>query len=119
MRAAASVDLEQPDWVLTSGPYAFSRHPMYRAWDLLHVGFGILLGTGWVCVTWPVAAAVMNREIEREERSLVAKFGHTYEEYRLSVPLRLAALPHPILPKVIFASRTPFLVRGWKSIAWL
>jgi protein-S-isoprenylcysteine O-methyltransferase Ste14 len=38
VRAAARVDLERPDQLVDSGPYAFSRNPMYLAWTVGYVG---------------------------------------------------------------------------------
>ena len=42
VRAAAGVDLERPNQLVDSGPYAHSRNPMYLAWTLGYVGIARL-----------------------------------------------------------------------------
>ena len=49
-RAAADVDMERPNQLIRSGPYAFSRNPMYVAWTLGYAGIALVVGTAWPLV---------------------------------------------------------------------
>src|SRR6266545_4584779 len=40
--AAGPVDLERPGTVVASGPYAWTRNPMYLGWSLLYVGVALI-----------------------------------------------------------------------------
>jgi protein-S-isoprenylcysteine O-methyltransferase Ste14 len=93
--AAGQVDLERPGRLLTAGPYAVSRNPMYVAWALLHLGVGVGLRSAWMLLTLPAAAGRVHWEITREERSLEAAFGAEFGAYRAAVPryLRFPAVP--------------------------
>lgn len=42
--AAETTDLKDPGRLVTGGPYAVSRNPMYVGWSLLYVGCALLLG---------------------------------------------------------------------------
>ncbi len=76
--AARSVNLGRPNRLVTAGPYALSRNPMYISWTLLHVGAGLAGGSAWTLATLPGAAASVHRGILREERELAARFGAEY-----------------------------------------
>ena len=89
--AAHRVDLERPDQLVTDGPYAFTRNPMYLAWALLHIGVYVARGSGWVVATFPPAAAWIHREVLREERALDERFGVEFRTYRAVVPRYLSA----------------------------
>ena len=84
--AAEQVDLSQPERLVTSGPYAISRNPMYLGWALLHLGIGVVAGSAWVVATLPPAAGWVHGQVMSEERALAARFGDEFERYRAAVP---------------------------------
>jgi protein-S-isoprenylcysteine O-methyltransferase Ste14 len=92
---AGQVDLDRPDELVTSGPYAVSRNPMYLGWALLHLGAGIASRSGWILVAFPLGAERVHRQILREERELGARFPAEYGPYCAEVPryLRSGHLP--------------------------
>jgi protein-S-isoprenylcysteine O-methyltransferase Ste14 len=85
VRAAGRVDLERPNQLVDSGPYALSRNPMYFAWTLGYVGVALVTGTAWPLLLLPVVLAVTQVVVLREERSLERRFGDAYRSYRTSV----------------------------------
>ncbi|TCC12429.1 isoprenylcysteine carboxylmethyltransferase family protein [Kribbella soli] len=81
LRAARTTDLSSPDRLVTSGPYALSRNPMYVGWALMQLGIGLITGSGWVLATLPAVGAGLHRDVVREERRLQESFGDEYERY--------------------------------------
>ena len=84
--------LEQPRSLVTTGPYALSRHPMYVGWWLIHLGVGVLRGSAWVAATLPVAilaehVGVLGERVGvlAEERALDRRFGAEWTRYRARV----------------------------------
>jgi len=86
MHAAGQVDLDRPDELVTSGPYAVSRNPMYLGWALLHLGAGVAACSSWILVAFPVGAEWVHRQILREERQLGERFPAEYGRYCGEVP---------------------------------
>ena len=84
--AAMQVDLAHPARLVTGGPYAVSRNPMYVGWAVLQLGAGLVRGSGWMIVAVPVAAAMVHRGVRREERTLDDAFGDEFRRYRATVP---------------------------------
>ena len=84
--ATLRVHLERPELLVTGGPYAVSRNPMYVGWALLHLGVGVGRGSGWIIAVFPAAAAQVHREVRREEGMLAAAFGADFRRYRATVP---------------------------------
>jgi protein-S-isoprenylcysteine O-methyltransferase Ste14 len=85
VRAAAGVDLERPDQLVDSGPYAHSRNPMYVAWTLGYLGVALVAGAAWPLLLLPVVLVVTQIAVLREERSLERRFGDAYRSYKASV----------------------------------
>jgi protein-S-isoprenylcysteine O-methyltransferase Ste14 len=85
VRAAAGVDLERPSQLVQSGPYVYSRNPMYLAWTLGYVGAALVAGTAWPLLLLPVVLVVTQFVIMREESSLERCFGAAYRNYKASV----------------------------------
>lgn len=82
---AAEEDLEQPDRLVTSGPYAHSRNPMYVGWTIAYVGVAGLTNSAWPLLLLPGVAAAVHREVRREEDRLTARFGADFEAYRVRI----------------------------------
>jgi protein-S-isoprenylcysteine O-methyltransferase Ste14 len=86
VRAAGTVDLERPDRLVISGPYAHSRNPMYVAWALVGLATAAATRSGWVLATLPLATAWTHLDVLREERRLATAFGDGFAAYRATVP---------------------------------
>ncbi len=72
--------------LITSGPFRFSRNPIYVAFLLMHLGVGVWTAKLWVVAALLPAAAVFRYGvIGPEERYLERKFGETYLAYKQSV----------------------------------
>jgi len=72
--------------VVSSGPYRFSRNPIYLAFSLLQLGVALWFNSLWVVLTLAGSIAVMSLlVIPREERYLEARFPDEYLPYRASV----------------------------------
>jgi protein-S-isoprenylcysteine O-methyltransferase Ste14 len=85
VRAAAGVDLERPNQLVDSGPYAYGRNPMYVAWTVGYVGAALAAGSAWPLLLLPVVLVVTQVVVLREERSLERRFGAAYRSYKTSV----------------------------------
>jgi protein-S-isoprenylcysteine O-methyltransferase Ste14 len=82
-RARTSPNPFRPSSALvTTGPYRFSRNPMYVGITLLYVGVAIWVNTVWPLLFLPVILIVMHYGvIVREEAYLERIFGDEYRQY--------------------------------------
>ena len=72
--------------IVESGPYRFTRNPMYVAMALAYFGLSLLLNSVWPLLLLPFVLVLVDLSvIRREERYLVAKFGEPYREYCMRV----------------------------------
>jgi protein-S-isoprenylcysteine O-methyltransferase Ste14 len=72
--------------IVRSGPYRFSRNPIYLAFSVLQLGIALWAGSSWLLVALVLALAVMSFVvIPREERYLEARFPSEYVPYKNSV----------------------------------
>ena len=72
--------------IVRSGPYRWSRNPIYVAFSMLQLGIASWLNSAWVLGTLAVALGLMTWVvIPREERYLERKFGSEYLEYKAKV----------------------------------
>jgi protein-S-isoprenylcysteine O-methyltransferase Ste14 len=68
--------------IVTSGPFRFSRNPLYMALTLLYIGLTLAFNTWWGIVVLVPLLIIMHRGVVlREERYLEQKFGETYRQY--------------------------------------
>ena len=86
--AIVRVQSERDHHVISSGPYALVRHPMYTAAVVFMVGVALLLGSWWGLVISPVFAILFAVRIGIEENALVTGLPG-YADYRTRVRYRL------------------------------
>jgi protein-S-isoprenylcysteine O-methyltransferase Ste14 len=88
MKAGTAVDPDQPTTVLVeSGPYRFTRNPIYLGMALLFSGFAIVMNALWTLLLLPGMVLALDRGMVRpEENYLTRKFGDRYQQYLRHVP---------------------------------
>jgi protein-S-isoprenylcysteine O-methyltransferase Ste14 len=73
--------------LVTSGPFALSRNPIYLGNTLLLTGAALLFGSLWLLLAAAAAAlAVTELAIRREEAHLSAQFGDAWTAYSERTP---------------------------------
>jgi protein-S-isoprenylcysteine O-methyltransferase Ste14 len=86
-RAKTAIIPYQPATQLVeSGPYKFTRNPMYTGMTLAYLGGTALLYSLWPLLLLPVVlTALMRLVVDREEAYLGHAFGSAYDDYRSRV----------------------------------
>jgi protein-S-isoprenylcysteine O-methyltransferase Ste14 len=72
--------------IVRTGPYRFSRNPIYLSFSLFQLGIAIWANSVWLLATLGAAVVLIHYVvIPREERYLERKFGAQYLDYKASV----------------------------------
>ena len=72
--------------LVTSGPFRYSRNPIYVSDWFVYIGAMILLNTAWPLLLAPLVYVVMRHlVIAHEETHLLARFGDEYRQYQARV----------------------------------
>lgn len=71
--------------LVTNGPFAIVRHPMYLGLSVAVLG-GLLLYQTWTMVVLLILPFGLARRARREEQALAAEFGEEWKVYCLNVP---------------------------------
>jgi protein-S-isoprenylcysteine O-methyltransferase Ste14 len=79
---------ERGHHVISTGPYAWVRHPMYSGTVLFFIGVPLLLGSWWGVVLSPLFVALFAIRAGIEERALIAGLPG-YADYAARVRYRL------------------------------
>jgi protein-S-isoprenylcysteine O-methyltransferase Ste14 len=82
------VQSERGHHVISSGPYAWVRHPMYSGAVVYFAGIPLLLGSGWGLILSPLFVLLFAVRIAIEERTLRAGL-EGYVDYTSQVRYRL------------------------------
>ena len=86
--ASSVVQVEKEQRVISTGLYAYVRHPMYGGAGLLLIATPLALGSWWGIPVGLALCAVIVVRLLDEERRLAAELSG-YEEYRGKVPYRI------------------------------
>jgi protein-S-isoprenylcysteine O-methyltransferase Ste14 len=80
------VQILPPSILITYGPYAYTRNPLYVGEMVLWLGWAILYGSLVVLLVMVVLTVVIILVVPWEERVLARQFGETYRQYQARVP---------------------------------
>lgn len=119
VRGWAAGTVEKGRELTVSGPYAFTRNPLYLGSFAIGVGFSVT-GGHWL---WPALfggffAVVYSRTMTRERASLSESFGERYATYAAAVPAFVPRLtPFPADgPRTAFAWSRYGRYREWEAL---
>lgn len=87
-KAGEHEDVRKPTYkIVTTGPFQYTRNPMYVSLTLLYIGLAFMINTYWLLLLLPFVLAVLYYGvILREEKYLEKKFGDDYRAYKSKVP---------------------------------
>ncbi len=79
------IDIDKPDKLITTGAFAFSRNPIYVAFETVLVG-EFLIFPSWILLIYLFAAAwLFHRQVMLEEEFLSKHYDKEYTEYAKKV----------------------------------
>jgi len=86
-RAGTKVRTSQPTaTIVTTGPYRYTRNPIYVGMFLGLIGLAIAFDSLWpIVVLVPFCLVIRHGVVAREEAYLERKFGDTYRAYKARV----------------------------------
>jgi hypothetical protein len=93
VRAWASGHIRKNDALAVSGPYAYTRNPLYLGTFILGIGFTVAAAGSWLlfCLLGSLFAAlflgIYLPVMRVEALTLATLFGKDYERYAAAVPL--------------------------------
>jgi len=90
LRAWGSGHLRKNDALATTGPYAYTRNPLYLGSFILGLGFTIGSGRWWLGILFAALFLGIYLPVMRVESATLAQlFGESFQRYAREVPLFL------------------------------
>jgi protein-S-isoprenylcysteine O-methyltransferase Ste14 len=107
IRALASGHVRKNEALATSGPYAYTRNPLYLGSLLMGVGFAVAARSWWVGVVLVIMFFAIYLPVIRDEEAFLRQKFPEFEEYARRVPR--------MFPRIIPRSGTPGAAGGFSS----
>jgi protein-S-isoprenylcysteine O-methyltransferase Ste14 len=86
--SAATIEVSEGQRIISTGPYAWIRHPMYAAGLLMLSGIPLALGSGWSVLLVLALLPALIWRLKNEEKFLARNLPE-YSEYQRNVHYRL------------------------------
>jgi protein-S-isoprenylcysteine O-methyltransferase Ste14 len=86
--ASRIIEVEEQQKVITTGPYAWVRHPMYLAVSVMYIFSPLALGSYWAMLPTILLLILLVARIRNEERVLLGEL-KGYREYTQQTKYRL------------------------------
>lgn len=88
IRASAAGHLRKLETLTTTGPYAWTRNPLYLGSTFLAAGFAVASHSWWAALVIAVYFTVFYPAVmKKEEAELHARYGAAFDDYARTVPL--------------------------------
>jgi protein-S-isoprenylcysteine O-methyltransferase Ste14 len=82
----AVLPFQRASTLVRTGPYRYTRNPMYLGMTLAHLGGAVILNAMWPIILLPMTLVFLVRTVIRhEEEHLWKEFGEDYVQYRKAV----------------------------------
>ena len=126
LRAWASGHIRKNDALAISGPYAYTRNPLYLGSFILGLGFTIGSGRWWLGIAFAALFLGIYLPVMRVESATLAKlFGADFQNYAEAVPLFLPRLtpyrsgePHTGFDRSLYLRYREYRAALGLLIAW-
>ncbi len=93
IRGWASGHIRKNKTLAISGPYAYTRNPLYVGSFIMGLGFTIASGVWWLAILFAILFLGIYLPVMRvEEKELIEIFGESFEVYSKKVPLFIPRL---------------------------
>jgi protein-S-isoprenylcysteine O-methyltransferase Ste14 len=99
IRALASGHVRKNEALATSGPYAYTRNPLYLGSLLLGVGFAVAARSWWVGIALVIMFFAIYVPVIRDEEAFLRQKFPEFEEYARRVPRMLPRMFPRIAPQ--------------------
>ena len=86
LRAFASGHVKKNEELTTSGPYSYTRNPLYLGSLIMALGFAVGARSLWVLVVMLVMVVAIYLPVIRSEESFLRQTFSDFDEYTRSVP---------------------------------
>ncbi|MHA2601127.1 MAG: methyltransferase family protein [Candidatus Thorarchaeota archaeon SMTZ1-83] len=83
---------EEESKLVTTGPYAYTRNPLYLSSTILFIGWTLLLRFTFLLIATLLFLPLFIRAAKWEEEELTERFGEEYLSYKERVPFFLPRL---------------------------
>ena len=115
IRALASGHVRKNEALATSGPYAYTRNPLYLGSLLMGVGFAVAARSWWVGLALVVMFFAIYLPVIRDEESFLRQKFPEFAEYAQRVPRMVPRL----FPRIAPQSGTPDTPAGFSLDLYL
>ena len=99
IRALASGHVRKNEALATSGPYAYTRNPLYLGSLLIGIGFAVAARSWWVGLVLVIMFFAIYLPVIRDEEAFLRQKFPEFDEYSRSVPRMLPRMSPRIAPR--------------------
>lgn len=106
--------------LITAGPYAYVRHPLYLGTFLIGAGFCLVVGNLWLSLAALASFLAIYRTKMKEEESRIGdECGEAYAAYHRAVPRWLPTFRRYAKPEGRWMWQGITASKEWKTVVWL